>query len=120
MGLLQNLSDIVELNIFVFVHGSIPNGGRESAHSKGQCNNHKSCLLPDNFVGWAKWFRPPGSLFRGARLGRNTSIRAARVGVQSIRSRGAANVWQPSTQRLHLSAAFDDETCRLEPLANPF
>jgi hypothetical protein len=34
MGLLQDLSDIVELNVFVFVHGSVPDAGRESAHSK--------------------------------------------------------------------------------------
>jgi hypothetical protein len=31
MGLLQDLSDIVELNVFVFVHGSVPDAGRESA-----------------------------------------------------------------------------------------
>jgi hypothetical protein len=34
MGLLQDLSEIVELNVFVFVHGSVPDVGRESAHSK--------------------------------------------------------------------------------------
>jgi hypothetical protein len=33
MGLLQDLSEIVELNVFVFVHGSVPDAGR-NAHSK--------------------------------------------------------------------------------------
>jgi hypothetical protein len=33
MGLLQDLSDFAELNVFVFVHGSVPDAGRESAHS---------------------------------------------------------------------------------------
>jgi hypothetical protein len=31
MGLLQDLIEIIELDVFVFVHGSIPDAGRESA-----------------------------------------------------------------------------------------
>jgi hypothetical protein len=34
MGLLQDLSDIVELDVFVFAHGPVPDAGRESGHSK--------------------------------------------------------------------------------------
>ena len=33
MGLLQDLSDIIELDVFVFVHGFVPNVEGE-AHSK--------------------------------------------------------------------------------------
>ena len=62
MGLLQDFGDIIELNIFLFVHAYAPHVGR-NAHSKqltGLRGKNKPSPFLSYFVGRAKWFRPRG------------------------------------------------------------